>query len=129
VRIAAPIERVYDALATDAGRASFWAESAVESGGVIHFRFPDGTEYASRILRAERPHLFAIEYFESIVTFTLSGETEVSMVNEGVADDERAEVIAGWVSVLLQMKAAIQFGVDLRNHSRDFNWRTGYAEN
>jgi uncharacterized protein YndB with AHSA1/START domain len=120
---------VYDALATDAGRASFWAESAVETAGVIHFRFPDGSEYASRILRAERPHLFSIDYFDSVVTFTLGGGTDVLLVNEGVADDERIEVTAGWVSVLMQLKAAVQFGIDLRNHAPELSWQTGYVEN
>lgn len=129
VHIAAPADRVYDALATDSGRARFWAESAIEKDGVVHFVFPDGSEYRSRILRAERPHLFSIDYFDSTVTFTLTGETDVTMVNENVPAQEREDVLAGWVSVLMQMKAAIQFGVDLRNHSRERSWRNGYVEN
>jgi len=34
--------RVYEMLSTDYGRARFWAESAVEKDGVIHFIFPNG---------------------------------------------------------------------------------------
>ena len=34
--------RVFDALNTDDGRASFWAESAVERDGYIHFEFING---------------------------------------------------------------------------------------
>jgi hypothetical protein len=38
-------------------------------------------------------------------------------------------VTAGWVSVLMQLKAAVQFHVDLRNHSRERSWEKGYVEN
>lgn len=33
------------------------------------------------------------------------------------------------VSVLLALKAAADFGVDLRNHDRERTWRKGYAHN
>lgn len=127
VHIDAPIEAVYDALATDAGRASFWAESAVETDGVIRFVFPDGSETSARILHAARPHEFALEYFGTAVTFRLSGATDVTLTDERT--EEREEVTAGWVSVLMQLKAAVQFGVDLRNHSRERSWGRGYVEN
>ena len=48
LHLAAPVSRVYQALSTDAGRASFWAESAVEHDGVIHFVFPNGVEWQGR---------------------------------------------------------------------------------
>jgi uncharacterized protein YndB with AHSA1/START domain len=127
VHIDAPIERVYDALSTDAGRAGFWAESAIERRGVIRFVFPDGSEYASRVLHAERPHEFALEYFGSSVTFRLSGATDVELIDLRTAD--RTEVTAGWVSVLLQLKASVQFGVDLRNHDPARSWEAGFVEN
>lgn len=132
VHVAAPVERVYDAIAAAEGRRLFWAESAEEDAGAIRFVFPDGTEHAARILRAERPRVFSIEYFDSVATFTLSPSddgTDVLLVNEGVPEHERTEVTAGWVSVLLQLKAAVQFGVDLRNHRRDRSWAAGYADN
>ncbi len=34
----------------------------------------------------------------------------------GVPEEDRTEVIAGWVSVLMALKAAVDFSVDLRNH-------------
>jgi len=127
VHIDAPPEVVYDTLATDAGRATFWAESAVERDGVIRFVFPDGSETSARILHAERPRELAIEYFGTRVTFHLTGATDVTLIDERT--EEREEVIAGWVSVLMQLKAAVQFGVDLRNHSRERSWERGYVEN
>jgi len=46
-------------------------------------------------------------------------------------DDEelRREMIPGWVSVLMAMKAAVDFGVDLRNHDPKRSWQQGFADN
>jgi hypothetical protein len=38
-------------------------------------------------------------------------------------------VAAGWVSVLLALKAAVDFGVDLRNHDPERTWSTGFVDN
>ena len=40
VRFNAAPRAVYDLLASDAGRARFWAEEALERGGAIDFVFP-----------------------------------------------------------------------------------------
>ena len=134
LHLRSPIEHVYAALATDDGRASFWAETAVARDGVIHFVFPDGQTWDGAILRAEPPHTFSVHYFGgSTATFTLSadeqGNTELTLTDAGVSAAYRAEVIAGWVSVLMALKAAVDFGVDLRNHARQRTWDTGYVEN
>jgi uncharacterized protein YndB with AHSA1/START domain len=133
VHIAAPPDAVYDMIATAEGRRRFWAESAIETDGVVAFVFPDGTTHPSRIVDRQRPHRFSLEYFGSTVVFEIvatdKSETDVVVRNAGVAAHERTEVIAGWVSVLMQLKAAAQYRVDLRNHSRERNWSTGYAEN
>jgi hypothetical protein len=47
----------------------------------------------------------------------------------GVPEADRVDVTAGWVSVLLALKAAVDFGVDLRNHDPQRSWEHGYAEN
>lgn len=132
VFIASPPETVYDFLDTDEGRARFWAESAAERDGAIAFVFPDGTEIVARVLERRRPEVFSLDYFGSVATFRLAsadGGTEVVLEHAGVPPHERAEVMAGWVSVLMQLKAAAQFGVDLRNHSATRHWGTGYADN
>jgi len=38
-------------------------------------------------------------------------------------------VLAGWVSVLMALKAAVDHGVDLRNHDPQRTWDQGYADN
>jgi uncharacterized protein YndB with AHSA1/START domain len=124
---------VYDALATDGGRARFWAESAVERGGVIGFRILGYPPFSARVLRREPPRLFALEYLGTVATFALEsdgeGGTELRLLNEGVGEEERMEMTAGWVSVLMAMKAAVDFGVDLRNHHLARTWTGGYADN
>lgn len=126
--------QVYRALATDAGRATFWAEEAEGRDGVIHFVFSNGLTWDGEVVRAEAPRVFAVRYIGgSLVTFVLDddgkGGTDLTMTDEGVAGEERAEVTAGWVSVLMSLKAAVDFGVDLREHDRERHWDAGFVEN
>lgn len=128
-----PPERVYEALATDAGRARFWAESAPEADGRITFNFLGHPPVTGRILERKPPAIFSVEYFESVVEFSLVedgvGGTDLTLVATGVPEADRAEITAGWVSVLMAMKAAVDFGVDLRNHDDTRTWSDGYADN
>jgi len=133
MHFASPPERVYSTLATDEGRASFWAESAVERNGVITFVFPGHSPVDGEILERDPHRHFALRYFGATVRFVLSsdgaGGTELVLDSEQVDEDEHTEVVAGWVSVLMAMKAAVDHGVDLRNHDPSRSWAQGYAEN
>ena len=120
-------------LNTDAGRARFWAESAIERDGAIEFVFPNGAVWRGEIL-AREPNRFAVRYYGgSTTTFELSddgaGGTDLRLTDAGVPEADRAEVIAGWVSVLMALKAAADFGIDLRNHDPARTWDQGYLEN
>lgn len=132
LRLRSPPEAVYEMLATDEGRAAFWAESAEARDGVIHFRFVNGMEDRSPIREARPPTRFALEYFDSEVVFDLDsdgeGGTDLTLTNTGFHPDERDELLAGWLNVLLPLKAAVDFGVDLRNHDPDRTWDRGYAD-
>ena len=125
-------ERVYEALASDEGRAAFWAESAREQDSVIHFRFINGVEYHGRILERRSPQQWSVDYFGGRATFTLdndgSGGTDLTLVHEGVAREDWADVHAGWLNVLLPLKAWLAFGVDLRNHDPRRTWDDGYVD-
>ena len=124
---------MFDALATEAGRTGYWAESAPELDGRITFNFLDFEAYTGQVLRSERPREFAVEYFDSVVQFTLEsdshGGTDLSLLATRVSESMRMEMAAGWVSVLMAMKAAVDFGVDLRNHDASRTWKQGYADN
>lgn len=134
LQLRSPIDEVYRALSTDAGRASFWAESAVERDGVIHFVFPGGVAWDGRVLEAVPPRRYSVLYYgNSTATFALEddgrGGTDLTLTDSGVPAPHRTEVIAGWVSVLLALKAAVDFGVDLRAHDAERHWDRGYVEN
>jgi len=132
MHIPAPPERVYRALDSDQGRASFWAESAVEHDGVIEFKFINGIEFGARIVERVEPRRFALEYFEGVATFELNesdrGGTDLLLIHEGVSIEEWNETHAGWLNVLFPLKAMLAFGVDLRNHDPARVWEQGYAD-
>ena len=55
VHLASSPGKVFEALATDTGRASFWAESAERgSGDQIDWRFPGGYAYRGAILAEDQ---------------------------------------------------------------------------
>lgn len=126
-------ESVFAALATDAGRARYWAESAPEIDGLIVFNILGYEPTSGRILEKRAPSLFAIEYFGTVVEFSLSddgaGGTDLLLLATRVDESIRMEMTAGWVSVLMAMKAAVDHGVDLRNHDASRTWNDGYADN
>jgi uncharacterized protein YndB with AHSA1/START domain len=134
VHLASPPVVVWELLATDEGRARFWAESAVEQDGAIEFEFVNGVRWRGAILARERPTLFSVEYLGgSRATFELVPDgadgTDLTLRETGVRDEWEAENRAGWVSVLLELKAACDFGVDLRNHDAERTWSQGYCDN
>lgn len=135
IHLASPPQKVYELLATDEGRARFWAESAVEtSQGRISWRFPNGLSGRSKIIEQKPPQRYVVEYWEgSIVTFELaedeSGGTDLTLTDAGVPEKYRIEIIAGWVSVLMALKAAADFSIDLRNHDPHRTWDSGFADN
>jgi uncharacterized protein YndB with AHSA1/START domain len=115
---------VYRAVSTSLGRERFWATSAPESGGVISFVLADGRTGEGRIEEAVPDELYRLAYFGHRLTFTLAagetGGTELTLSSDDPADG--AEI----VSLLLRLKASVDFGVDLRNH--DETRTTSYAD-
>lgn len=125
--------RVYDFLATDEGRRRFWASSAEEADGEIEFRFSNGTQLRSRIIVSEPSSEFGLGYFDgSRVLFRLmedgSGGTDLTLTEEGVTDANLLENLPGWVSLLLNLKAAVDHGIDLRNQDPERTWERGYVD-
>lgn len=124
---------VYALLATAEGRRRFWAEAAPEVDGSIRFRFANGERLEAPILERRENELFAVEYFDGRpVRFELSrherGGTDLVLTEEEVPAPEREAQSAGWVAVLLALKAAADFRVDLRNHDAARTWDQGYAD-
>lgn len=132
LHLPSPPSVVFDVLDSDEGRATFWAESAVEHHGVIRFRFINGKEHEARVLRREPPLLFEIEYFGATARFDLasdgSGGTDLTLTHAGVPEEEWIETHAGWLNVLLPLKASLLASIDLRNHDPNRTWDDGYAD-
>ena len=127
-------DRVYEMLSTDDGRSKFWAESTNEHDGIIQFTFPGGYQWHGRILEADPPKRFSVEYVGgSITVFSLrddgEGGTELLLTDDNIPQGHVHEVSAGWVSVLMALKGAVDFGVDLRNHHNQRTYLQGYADN
>lgn len=128
-------EKLFQILSTDDGRKCFWAEESREIDGNILFVFSNGQTYKSQILEKISPGKFSIIYFDSAVTFELShshysnGGTVVTLTNREVITEDLEEIKAGWVSVLLALKAYADFGVDLRNHHVDLTWDQLFVDN
>ena len=133
VHLVSPIEKVFGFLATDAGRAAFWADSAVERDGVVHFQFSNGMTHEGRLLTVVENQLFSVEYFGgSQAAFELeldgAGGTDLTLTETGIPDAWFDEHKAGWVSVLLVLKAAVDFSVNLRNPDPTRSWEQGYVD-
>jgi hypothetical protein len=123
---------VFETLDSDRGRASFWAESAVQIDTCIRFRFANGCQYNSRIVERQPPALFSIEYMGGPVQFELSpddsGGTDLLLTHRVTAPDDWSEIHAGWLNVLFPLKAWLTYGIDLRNHDPERSWDRGYAD-
>jgi len=125
--------QVFERLATAGGRRSFWAQSAEQRGDEIEFVFLSGQRLQSTVHECRPPDRFTLSYFQgSRVTFELepdgTGGTDLTLTEEGVPAGERDDNLAGWVAVLLTLKAAVDFAVDLRNHDARRTWVQGYVD-
>jgi uncharacterized protein YndB with AHSA1/START domain len=132
MHLSVPPERVFNALNSDDGRASFWATSAVETDGSIEFQFSNGCTCRCLLTARVYPSLFVIEYIEGTARFELSsdghGGTDLFLVQTGVGMSDWNEVHAGWLNVLFPLKAMLVHGIDLRNHDPNRSWDNGYAD-
>lgn len=131
---AAPAE-IFQFLSTDRGRERFWAERSASNDGAFTLTFSGGEELRCAIVACEAPHHFAFRYFEeTLAEFTLEederGGTDLCLSEVGFKDAAHAnENRAGWIQVLLCLKAAADHGIDLRNHDPARTWAQGYCEN
>lgn len=126
--------KVYNALAKAEERKKFWADSVKENNGVLTYEFKSMNFVdQGRILEQIPDKLFSVEYLGSDVTFQIEpdnqGGTDLTLTVDKVSDENKVELIAGWVNWLMTMKAAVDFDIDLRNHDPERTWSHGYVEN
>ena len=129
---ASPPERIWELLTTDRGRERFWAEASRSDGDEFTLSFLTGVEETCRVTEAAPPRRFAFTYFGSRVLFELApdgrGGTDITLTDAEVAEEDYEEVLPGWLNVLLPLKAAADFGVDLRTHDPARTWRERYVD-
>lgn len=131
VAFASPPERVFAALATEEGRRSFWAVRAEERDGAIQFVFPNGVRCVAPVRASDPPRRFELDYFGARTRFDIasaSGGAILTLTAENVPEGEWTEAHAGWVAVLLAMKAYVDFGIDLRNGEASLSWDEGFID-
>ncbi|MFQ6013531.1 MAG: hypothetical protein ACE5LS_07805 [Thermoplasmata archaeon] len=56
------------------------------------------------------------------------GGTDLTMTESGVHAAHHTIHVPGWIPVLLALKAAADFSVDLRNHDEHRTWEAGYVD-
>ncbi|MFI5735190.1 SRPBCC domain-containing protein [Kribbella sp. NPDC051587] len=115
---------VYRALSTPGGRSRYWAD-APETDGTIHFAFPAGHTTDARIEEAIQDRRYRFTWYtDRTLTFDLipddAGGTDLTVTSS------TGPHLAGDISVLLRLKAWVDFGVDLRNH--DDTRSAGYLD-
>ena len=131
VRFRSPPEAVWQAWTTDPGRELFWAERSSDDGGGFDLTFINGESLRVDVVEARARERLVFRYFgASTVTVELSpdgaGGCDLRLREEG--SPEPVENYAGWVSVLLACKAAVDFGVDLRSHDSGRSWDEGFID-
>lgn len=127
------LEIVYSYLVSQDGREKFWSETSIEKDGFIFFTYPNESFYKSKIILKIEHEKFYLEYFDSLVKFHLvrseKNGTELTLINEGISEKNYLDAHSGWVSVLLNMKAVVDYNCDLRNHNENRTWDQKYVDN
>lgn len=131
IRFASSPEAVWRAWTTDSGRRLFWAETSSESGDGFDLSFINGEALRVEVIESKASERLVFLYFGgSRVTLDLApdggGGCDLRLREEGAADPVGNH--AGWVSVLLACKAAVDFGIDLRSHDPARSWDAGYVD-
>lgn len=133
VHLASPPRVAYFLIATAAGRRRFWADSTREREGLLELRFADGRMLRARVCEREPFRRFALELAGgALLAFDLAsdgfGGTDLTLTETGVSAAGSEDRRAAWAALLLALKAAADFGVDLRHHDPRRSRDRGYVD-
>ncbi|HYE27658.1 MAG TPA: SRPBCC domain-containing protein [Allosphingosinicella sp.] len=131
VHFSAPPASVWRAWTTDEGREQFWAERSVADERGFQLSFVNGERLRVELVEARAPERLVFHYFGRSTVMV-----EISADGAGGCDLRLREINspdpignhAGWVSVLLACKAAVDFGIDLRSRDPARSWDAGFVD-
>lgn len=132
IHLRSNIEKVFEILTTDAGREKFWAEKSIKDDHKFTLTFTNGDEEDVMVI-FEKDYKFEFVYFRTIVSITLTEDgkngTDLVLNCKNIKPDNYDDMASGWVSVLLALKAAADYNIDIRNHDSTRTWDEGYVDN
>jgi hypothetical protein len=131
IHLASTPEAVWSAWTTDEGRELFWSETSSSAEGGFDLGFVNGERLRVDLVEARPPERLVFRYFGgSTVMIDIvadpAGGSDLRLREEGAPDPVGNH--AGWVSVLLAFKAAVDFGIDLRSHDPGRSWDEGFVD-
>jgi uncharacterized protein YndB with AHSA1/START domain len=130
--LASPPAAVFELVDTDDGRERFWAVHSRAVDGGFELAFPGGLTTLVEVVERDPPSRLVLRYFGSDVELSLDEREDVGCLLEVRCrcDDPAAwvEMHPGWVSWLLVLKAAADFGVDLRNGAPERAWPQRFVD-
>ena len=131
VHFASAPEAVWQAGRPMRWRERFWAEASLGDEDGFDLGFINGETLRVEIVEARPDALLVFRYFGgSTVTLEFapdgSGGCDLRLREQGAP--EPIGNYAGWVSVLLACKAAVDFGIDLRSHDPGRSWDSGFVD-
>jgi uncharacterized protein YndB with AHSA1/START domain len=131
LRLAAAPGRVHAAWLDPEQHARFWCERSERSPAGFRQEFADGTVGDCELVESAPPERIVFRYFGSRVRIELAardGGTDLTLTCDEVPAHDFLDMHAGWLNVLLPLKAWVDFGVDLRNHDPARTWRERYVD-
>lgn len=131
VHFASAPEAVWQAWVTNAGRERFWAQTSRDTETGFGLGFVNGEALDVEVVEAVPPDLLVFRYFGgSTVIVELApdgkGGCDLRLRETGAPDPIGNH--AGWVSVLLACKGAVDFGIDLRSRDAVRSWDAGFVD-
>ena len=131
IHCAAPPSRAFLALINPEEQAKYWCERSTHSRAGYVQEFIDGTIAECQVVQRRDAELLVIRYFSSLVEFKLEPAgtgTDLTLTATEIPPEEWLEVYAGWLNVLLPLKAWLDYGVDIRNHDPSRTWRQRFVD-
>ncbi len=132
ILLKSPPNKVFEYLVEDESREKWWVESSQQEGDTIKFTFPNGWESDETIIAMVENRSLEMTYLGSRIRYDIKESdagTILTVTDFETTPEYRVQVIAGWGSVLMALKGAVDFGIDLRNHRVDYTWEQGFFDN